>query len=254
MKKWGLVILLSILILGFISGGIIYTILISEEKLFPPSGDFFGGNNGDVVSQERKISGFDSITLDGIGDVNVHPGEEYKVIVTTNSNLQEKILTSVTGTTLYIDQEKNFNSFNSKNIKIDVYTPELKSITMNGAGLLKINSGNASELDIVLSGIGSIDAQDFQVENMNVMHSGAGEIKLWATQTLKAELSGIGSIKAEKHPLETADIIHSGAGEITIWVTQTLKAELSGIGDILYKGNPKTDLNINGIGTIKPIN
>jgi hypothetical protein len=245
-KQWIFAILLSVLFIGLISFGVIYdNVWVHDVK-----------PNGNVVSQDRAIEGFDNVILDGVGDVNIHPGEEYKVVVTTNSNLQEKVITKVTGNTLYIDQERNFKekNFNLEKITIDVYIPELKSVSVNGAGSLKINNGSASELEVSLFGLGSIDAQNFQVESINVMHSGAGEIKIWVTQTLKAELSGIGSIDAQKHPMENADVMHSGAGDIKIWVTQTLKAELSGIGDILYKGNPETDFNINGIGSIKIIN
>ena len=166
-----------------------------------------------VVSQERAVQEFSGITLDGVGTVNVHSGESRRVIVTTDSNLQDRVITTVNGNTLRISQRSG--SFNSTELTIDVYMPELKSISLNGAGNFYINSGNASELEFSLSGAGSIDAQNFQVQDVTIRHSGVGNAKIWATKTLNGNLSGV--------------------------------------GNILYKGNPAINVHRLGIGSIKPL-
>ena len=47
--------------------------------------------NGNVVSQERTASNFYNVILDGVGNVNIHNAENYKVTVTTDSNIQDII-------------------------------------------------------------------------------------------------------------------------------------------------------------------
>jgi len=185
---------------------------------------FFTGckmGNGNVTSQERTnvishektAEGFNEITLIGAGNVNVHPGENYRVIVTTDNNLQDRIITTVNGNTLWITQKSG--SFNSTELTIDVYLPELRNISLDGAGNIKINAGEACELDLSLSGAGNIDAQNFQVQNITITHSGVGNSKIWATNTLHGNLSGV--------------------------------------GNILYKGNPAINVKRTGVGTIKPL-
>jgi hypothetical protein len=169
--------------------------------------------NGSIVTQERAVEGFNGITLDGAGNINVHPGVNYKVTVTTDSNLQDKVLTTVNGNNLHIS--KKSGSFNATELTIDVYLPELKNVALSGAGNIKVGIGNTSELDFSLSGTGNIDAQNFQVQNATVRHSGAGNISIWATNALNGTLSGF--------------------------------------GNILYKGNPTINVNRRGVGNIKPM-
>jgi len=166
-----------------------------------------------LISQEKTAEGFNDIELDGVGNVNVYPGENYRVIVTTDSNLQDRVVTTVNGSTLQITQKSG--PFKSTELTIDVYLPELKSITLDGAGEFKINDGEAFELDLSLSGTGSIDAQYFKAQNITITHSGVGTSKIWATDTLNGNLSGVGKI--------------------------------------LYKGNPTIHVNKTGVGTIEPL-
>jgi len=169
--------------------------------------------NFNVISQERTAEGFNEIALTGMGNINVHPAENYKVIVTTDSNLQDRVATTVNGNTLRITQKSG--SFSSTELDIDVYLPELKSISLNGAGNFNINAGEASELNISISGTGNINAQNYQVENITITHSGVGTSKIWATNTIKGNLSGVGSI--------------------------------------FYKGNPTISVNKTGVGTIEAL-
>ena len=169
--------------------------------------------NGNVISQERTAEGFNGVSLNGVGNVNIYPGESFKVIVITDSNLQDRVETTVNGSSLIISQKNS--GFSTTELTINVYLPELKSISLHGAGNININAGNTSELDISLSGTGEIDAQNFQVQNIAIEHSGAGTAKIWATNTLNGNLKGAGKI--------------------------------------LYKGSPTMNVNISGIGKVSQI-
>lgn len=175
--------------------------------------------NGKVVSEERTAADFNSVELEGIGDIRIYPAqkyneEDYKVIVTTDSNLQDIIRTSVKGSTLIIDERKNSNLHPTK-LKIDVYLPELKKVYLEGVGDIKIAGGSAEELELSLSGVGDIDAKNYKVQ--------------------------------------TAEVYLSGVGDIKVWTTDRLKGKLSGVGDVLYKGNPSKDIDRDGVGKVKEL-
>jgi len=177
---------------------------------------FFTGckmGNHNVTSQERIAEGFNSVSLNGAGNVNIYSGQNYRLVVTTDSNLQDRVETNVNGNTLLISQ-KNLD-FSATELTVDVYLPELKSITLHGAGNCLVNTGNTSALDLSLSGAGDIDAQNYEVQNITINHSGAGTAKIWATNTLNGSLKGVGKI--------------------------------------LYKGSPAMDINISGVGKINPM-
>jgi len=169
--------------------------------------------NGDIISEERTVEGFNGVKLEGVANINVYPGENYRVIVKTDSNLMDRVLTTVSGNILHISQKSG--SFNATELTIDVYMPEIKSIILSGTGNLKVFNGNSSGLSISKSGTGNIDAQDFQVQNVTINQSGTGNSKVWAINTLNVTLSGT--------------------------------------GNIFYKGNPTVNVNKTGTGNIKPL-
>ena len=169
--------------------------------------------NGNVTSQEVNVSGFDSVDLNGVADITIHPSEDYKVIVTTDSNIQDNVVITSKNNSLYISSKND--KFTTKELTIDIYMPNLKSVRLKGVGNLKISKGKATDLEIIQKGVGDIDTQDYEVENVNITLSGTGNIKTWATKTLTGKLSGL--------------------------------------GDVLYKGNPFVKVDINGVGDVRKI-
>jgi hypothetical protein len=50
--------------------------------------------------------------------------------------------------------------------------------------------------------------------------------------------------------MKNVTINHSGVGNAKIWATDSLNGTLSGVGNILYKGNPTININRKGIGNV----
>ena len=168
--------------------------------------------SGNVVSQERAGSGFYGLSINGIGNVNLHPGEDFMLKVTTDENLQDYVLVKVRDNILHIDTEEGVNIKPTK-LTIDVHLPELQSIHVSGVGNVKISDGNASDLKITLSGVGNIDAQEYQVQNITIKNSGVGNAKVWATNSLNGTLSGVGNIYYKGNPEVKIQV--SGVGKVS---------------------------------------
>jgi hypothetical protein len=185
--------------------GIVFTGL-----LFLTSCTFTGiQGNGSIVSQERAAIEFHGLTINGVGNVNVHPGEYYKVEVTTDENLQEFVLVEVKNNVLYIDTKSNLKP---TRLIFDVHLPDLQSINQSGVGNVKVFEGNASNLVISKSGVGNLDAQNYQVENVTIQHSGVGNSTVWATNSLNGALSGVGNLRYKGNP--TVNVSVSGVGKV----------------------------------------
>jgi len=164
-------------------------------------------------SREIAAKDFYGVMLDGVGDVNIYYAEDYKVIVNAASKIHDIVVIDVSNNILHIG-EKHKNGFNPIKLSVDVYMPELKNIDLKGTGDIKIVNGKTSNFEIINSGKGNIDAQNYEAENVIVNHS--------------------------------------GIGNINTWVTKSLTGKHSGIGDILYKGNPSINkIKITGIGKVK---
>jgi len=166
--------------------------------------------NGDVISQERTLEGFNGVKLGGVENVNTYPGESYRVVVKTDSNLMDRVLTTVNGDILQISQKSG--AFNPTELTVNVYMPELKRIALSGTGNIKVFNGSSPVLNITLSGTGNIDALNFKVEDITINHSGTGNSKIWAENTLNVTLSGTGNILYKGTP--TITLNKTGTGNI----------------------------------------
>lgn len=161
MKNSGL--LLTFLIVGFF--GILNGCSLDDIQ-----------GSGNVVSQERMASDFNGVTLEGVGNVNIYYAENFKVVVTTDSNIQDIVVINVNGNILYINEQSKKN-FNVTELSIDVYMPEFKNIKLNGVGDITIFSGKTTDFEIILSGVGNIYAKNYEAENVSVSLSGTGNVE-----------------------------------------------------------------------------
>jgi len=168
--------------------------------------------NGHVVSRERSVSDFDGVVLKGVGDVNIRHDDNFRVVVKTDSNIQEIIDVYVDDDTLYID-ERNRGGFDPTELTINVYMPELKSIKLKGVGDITASGGKTGNLDIKLSGVGNVDTRNYEAENVKVDLSGVGDIKVWVTEKLTGDLSGIGDVRYKGNP-STINVDRDGIGHI----------------------------------------
>jgi hypothetical protein len=168
--------------------------------------------DGNIVSREITASAFHGVTTDGVANVYVHPSTGYyRVEITTDNNIQHLVFAEVKDNVLYIDTKPDM-SFRPTILHVDVHLPEVKNIHLKGAGNIFLSSSGAPDLDVTLSGVGEIDAQNYRVQNVTITHSGVGDAKIWATNSLKGTLSGV--------------------------------------GNILYVGNPKVEINVTGVGKL----
>jgi hypothetical protein len=175
------------------------------------------------VTEERDVSEFRSVTLNGVGNVNIRlvpltttPDTEptqiddyYRVTVTADVDVIDKISTTVKDGVFFIDGPRGNSSRGWGGIDIDIYMPDLKlfDITLNGVGHVRIKSESAysahysaHSLNILLAGVGDIDAMNYRVNNVTATLSGVGDIGLWATDTLYATLTGVGDIRYRGNP------------------------------------------------------
>ena len=58
--------------------------------------------SGDLITEVREVSGFDSIDLDGSGEVIITQGAGETLTVETDDNLMEHVETEVRGDTLHL--------------------------------------------------------------------------------------------------------------------------------------------------------
>lgn len=142
----------------------------------------------------------------------------------------------------------------SKPVKIRVTVKDLNEIELSApVGTLELNELQADRLKLVLSGGAQIKINGIQVNMLDTDLSGAGDILASGdANEINLILSGLGNFDAANLNSNKATIELSGMGSATVRVEEDLTATLTGAGSIQYYGHPHVKQNVTGAGSIKP--
>lgn len=208
--------------------------------------------NGDVVTRELQVSGYDSVAFGGSGILRFHRAPAHRVIVTLDSNLQESFRAERRGSTLELGFQPGTLVHRYTKLEIDVYLPDLKGITLSGsAEAALLDSFRGSSFQATLSGSGRLIGE-VRMERIRLTLSGSGSVELGGeADRLDSEISGAGVIKASRLEVRSARASLTGLGFLDIRVRDELDIRLSGAGRVQYFGDPKLKTSVTGAGTVE---
>ncbi|MCR9171132.1 MAG: DUF2807 domain-containing protein [bacterium] len=208
--------------------------------------------DGNVTKVDRKVGSFKEIEINGVIDVILTQGNQEKVVIETDSNLQEQIETEVSGELLIISTKKGSMKKVTKMIA-HVTVKDLSKIKNSGVGDITCeNAIKSNSLELDVNNVGDIDLQ-LDCVALEVDFRGVGDLKLEGTaKTATVKSSGVGNIKAYGLDVATMKMKHTGVGNALIYVSEDLTLKYSGVGNVNYKGNPKKkDIKKSGVGSVK---
>lgn len=196
------------------------------------SGDRVLGS-GNVVTEEREISGVTKVDLKAVGNLTIEIGDEESFTITADDNLMRYITSDVFNHTLEIDMQPNLSLDPTKPIEYKLVVKELESV--------------------VLSGFGNITVGDLTSEDLEIKLAGSGDMKLGTLHCENALLrvSGFGDINAEKLVIDQPALEISGSGNMTVEELQAfdLDLKISGFGNAELSGKADDqDIQILGSG------
>ena len=223
------------------------SIVFTSCTIFPIIG------NGILVPTERSVSQFDKINSSGSAEVRFHVSQEFKVVLTTDSNLSEYVEISTRNSTLHIGTKSGYSLSFTRWI-VDVYSPTLTEISISGSG------GFSSAEKIIaqtftsnVSGSGMIEGI-IESGHFSATISGSGRITVSGRgNNLSIVISGSGRFNGADFLKNNATVRVSGSGNANIWVTDNLNANISGSGTINYRGNPQVNSSVSGSGRINQL-
>lgn len=192
--------------------------------------------NGNVITQQRPVSGFTHVTMDGSFNVTVREDPAFAVAVTTDSNLEDDVLTYVEGDTLII-REKPMGILTSTRLDVAVALPAFAGAELDGSGNFNVvNIQTARDVTLNLGGSGNLD---FEGPALSVAASltGSGRLRASGTATsLSADLSGSGSLDAQHLETQDGQLSLSGSGQLLATVERSIDLSLTGSGSIDWWG------------------
>jgi hypothetical protein len=157
---------LNIFTLLLITG--IFIICVSCINFFPTVG------NGNLITSEKTVSSFEKINISGSAEVRFHASQEYRTVITVDSNLLEYTEIVTRGNTLNIGTKNGNYSFTK--YLVDVYCPIVTGVSVSGSGLFTGNDTIAtSTFDSNISGSGKIEGT-IKCGNFSAKITGSGKI------------------------------------------------------------------------------
>jgi Putative auto-transporter adhesin, head GIN domain len=202
---------------------------IVNGKVVSGSGDFVQGS-GKVGRETRSLESFSAIELSISADVTVTKGATPACTISADDNILPIITTQVSGGVLTISQSKSYSS--SSAIRIQVTTPSLSRLVLDGSG------------DVVLSGIDE--------RHLKLVASGSGSIRASGrVEALEARLEGAGDMGLFDLEAGSAQVTLDGSGDIHVSAHDTFSGVIQGSGDIVVRGHPRMlRSEVNGAGEI----
>ncbi|MBI9056618.1 MAG: DUF2807 domain-containing protein [Labilibaculum sp.] len=224
-------------------------VFISFLFVLPAQADGIKGN-GNVQSEEREVSSFETIKVNGAFTIYLSQDDDYSLKVVADENLLDIIKTKVKGDVLYISTEKSI--YKSKEMKLYIGFKHLSGLKANGAISLKSDQMlRFDELDIEINGASSAELK-LTANRLSINNSGASTIKLAGKcEEVSIDISGAGSVSAYDLIAKKGSIDISGVGSGKVCVKDDLRVNISGIGSVKYKGEPKITSDISFLGSLK---
>ncbi|MBI4928532.1 MAG: DUF2807 domain-containing protein [Anaerolineae bacterium] len=217
-------------------------------------GDRVSGS-GNVISEDRDVSGFDRVSLEGAGELIIEQGTSESLTVEADDNLMEYIITEVSGDTLRLRIKPNLSLFGSNKIVYHLTVIDLNAIAISGSGKVTAETLDAKSLKLSTSGSGKFIIDQLTADSVEASTSGSGEFDLTGTaSSVRVDINGSGKFLGGDLQAATGDVSISGSGQVTTWVTDSLEVRISGSGSVRYKGSPSINQSISGSGSVRKIN
>lgn len=209
--------------------------------------------SGNVIQQNRNISGFSGIKAAGPVDVEVKQAGDYKITIEADDNIMDLVIVRREGNSLLVKLEDNVHIKTASAIKVYVEMPHLKSVDVAGSGNVKSVGliENNDEVDVDIAGSGDVDLQ-VRTPKVSASVAGAGKTHIGGeTKTIKIDIAGSGDVDAAQLKSEEAKVNIGGSGNIKVFASLKLDISIAGSGDVVYFGSPEISKSVVGSGNIR---
>ena len=193
-------------------------------------------------TQDRHLSGFSAVDVEGSFDVYITQGSAESVTVDAPADIMDHVVTEVNGGTLRIKDKRNngwggsWNN-NHKKVIVHVTVRDINAIGITGSGDVYFKDGlRAERLKIRVSGSGDA-AGKIEVKTLDCSVSGSGNIKISGhADDSNVSVSGSGDYSGRGLPTTSTSVQVSGSGNASINASSSITAAVSGSGDVRYTG------------------
>lgn len=244
-----------------VTGMVLAVVFAPQLGLASSSGRFSWFPNvqlsGNTITEERDVSGFDTISISYPAEVIIQQGTEEKLVIEGDESLIRYLRTNIKGKTLEIDSAPGIRfSFGIPGslVRMTITVKDLEEIRFSSAGKIQLLGMETDSFTLKLSGAGEATLVDMVMTDFTCTISGAGRVKVdgEANKSI-VNISGVGIYKGADLQSQSVEVHISGSGSADIWAIETLDAAISGAGSVNYYGSPTVTKSISGVGSIHQV-
>ena len=209
-----------------------------------------------MTTDTRNLPEFNSVSLEGHGDLILVRGSSPSIIIDTDPETLEHLKVEVENGRLRLGMKSwldhIFHSWRKINYTVTYTT--LEAVSVSGSGKVKTDEILSDRFKFHISGSGSFESKQLTTNDLEIHISGAGDINLAGlAQRTEMRISGSGKVVAEELVCQSAEVRVSGSGDLKLNVTENLDVSISGSGSVRYLGSPAIKQSISGSGSIKQL-
>lgn len=198
----------------------------------PGTGRTHVEGSGRLQSEERSVSGFNEVSLSGIGNLILVQGEQEALTIEAEDNLLPLLTSEVQSGRLRLEVRPN------------------SRITANLPITYRLEVTSLSRLEI--SGTGTVEATMIDTTALAVSISGSASATLSGSAGRQdLEMSGTGRFDGSGLAGRQATVEVSGTGQVLVNVSGRLEAEVSGTAVVRYLGDPEVRSQVSGLGRVE---
>ncbi|HEY2034781.1 MAG TPA: DUF2807 domain-containing protein [Rhizomicrobium sp.] len=165
-----------------------------------------------LAGETLNVGPFRTVQLRGGGQVTIHQGDQQRVTLNAGSTRYTSFTIDRDGT-LVIDACNNSCPNGEYDLRIDIATPDIHGVAVDGGGDIVATSDFSSHrVGAAVNGGGTIDMRAVRADSVNAAVNGGGKIKVYAAGDLHAAVSGGGLIEYWGNPKVRSAV--SGGGDV----------------------------------------
>ncbi len=210
--------------------------------------------SGEVTTEERVVSGFDKIHLNGSGEATIIQGDSESLVIEAEDNILPLLESEVVAGTLNLGPKDNKLVNPTKPIKYTITMSEVNGISSTGSGKINAAVIDSGVLSIGLSGSGAVNIKSLDANTLDLNLTGSGIVGISGQVTDQIiKITGSGEYDAAELDSRISDVQISGSGQTVLRVEDVLTVEITGSGHASYYGDPLVSSAITGSGKLEQI-
>lgn len=182
--------------------------------------------------QARTTPPFTAIDMQGAISLTVDTGPQQSLKLTGSDKFINGVSTEVVNGVLRIRMKDEELNRKHGEQRIAVTVPELRALTVEGAGAIKLNNIRGQRLDVDYQGAGKMDING-------------------AVKSFRMKAEGVGQVDTRQLIAEDVNVDFQGVGGVSVYARHRLDATVQGMGSLTYYGRPQiVNKSAEGLGKV----